>query len=344
MLDIGILLCSLITAVSFHEAGHAAAASLLGFRIQMFAIWPVCVHRMGGTWRLDFSPRFARGVSGFVGAYPLRARNLRVRTIGWIFAGPLSSIASAVVCIWLADISIENGLEGISIFLRGVAVCSMVCALVSFLPFATRGKSDGRHIVEILCGKTALLRLAAMWSLTCATSRLRPRQWDPGLVSLALNDSVSIRQPGIESTVHWLSYNWCADTGRTACASDSLGWLLSERATETDRRFAFWEAVWFEVFSNNNVSAARERLEMAEQFAGDIPAFMTWKARAAIAAAEGRHEEANNFAAKAVSSIESESTISPGLSQAIEDDLNELLERFRQTTFQLRDSISNANT
>lgn len=340
MLDIGILLCSLIIAVGLHEGGHAAAGSLLGFRIQMFSIWPVCAHRARGTWHLDYSRRFVRGLSGFVGAYPLYATNLRIRTIGLISAGPISSAAAAGLCIWLANISERNGLQGASPLLRGIAVCSILCALASFLPSAKHGKSDGRQILEILCGKAAFLRLIAIWALTCPTSKLRPSQWDPGLVSLALNDAVCIGTTAeLGSTVHWLRYNWCADTGRTACARDCLDWLLSERAAKADRLLALWEMVWFEVFSNNNVSAARERLEVAERSAGDSSSFMIWKAKAAISAAEGRQEEANSFAAEAISAIESESSISPGFSQAIKGNLNELLKRFKQAAPALREDI-----
>src|SRR5579875_335829 len=176
----------------------------------MFAIWPVCIHRTAGTWRLNLSRRFARGLSGFVGAYPLYARNLRIRTIGLIFAGPISSVTAAALCISLAGTVGGSGLQSVSTLLRGIAACSILSAVVSFLPFAKRRKTDGRHILEILFGKAAFLRSIAIWSLTCPTNNLRPRQWDPDLVSLALNDALLIQQPGLESTVHWLRYNWCA--------------------------------------------------------------------------------------------------------------------------------------
>lgn len=256
-----------------------------------------------------------------------------MRTIGFILAGPIFSVSAAALCIRLAGAADGDGLQGISILMKGIAVCSLLFALASFLPFAKAGKTDGRHILEILFGKAAFLRSIAIWSLVCPTNNLRPRQWDPGLVSLALDDAVLIQQPGVESIVHWVRYNWCADTGRTRCARASLDWLISDKCNETDRLVALWEIVWFEVFSNNNLSAARERLHVAEPFAEGVPAFMIWKAKAAVVAAEYCYEEANDFAAKAISAVDTGANVSPGLSQAIKDDLCELLERFKKAEF-----------
>jgi hypothetical protein len=123
------------------------------------------------------------------------------------------------------------------------------------------------------------------------------------------------------------------------CARACLDWLLSDRGNETDRLLALWEIVWFEVFSNNNPSAARERLHVAERFGEGVPAFMIWKAKAAVLAAEHCHEKADDFAAKAISAIDSGSNTSPGLSQAIKEDVNELLERFKKVELPSRENM-----
>ena len=179
---------------------------------------------------------------------------------------------------------------------------------------------------ELLTRKSAWLRANAIWSLLGANNTLRPREWNPALVSLALSRPTA-DSADLSSSLQWLKYNWCADTGRFLEAAQAIHWLISEQEGEFGRWLARWEASWFEAFSNNNLAGAREHIEIAERLAPQkLGQAARWKAMAAVAALEGRGAEAQEFAQKAISSLAAESA-SAGIKRAIEADLIELLAR-----------------
>ncbi len=335
MLDICIAFFSLLAAVAIHEAGHALAAVILDFRIQVLAVWPVSLYRTPTTWRLGPFRGFAPGLFGLVRAYPVHAQGLQRRAIAMTLAGPAFSIGACAICTFVVpDVLDKDSYGHIAAFLGFVGLWSFFAAAMSLLPVPSRPmlpRTDGRRVLDLLFGRKGLLRASAIFSLNSPTSMLRPREWAVGLVTLAFDDSIDMRPLGLnfESAVHWLKYNWYADTGETALAGAALEWLLSERATEPEQHCARWEAVWFEVFSNNDPSAARSHLQIAERFPTDSTRqSMRWKARAAVAAAEGRGGESQGHAARAISFLAQESDIGPGFTKAIEDDLKDLLRRY----------------
>ncbi len=133
--------------------------------------------------------------------------------------------------------------------------------------------------------------------------------------------------PGFSSILQWLKYNWYADTGRRSEAAQTMQWLLSQQQGEFGRWLARWEASWFEAFSNHNLVAAREHIQLAERLAPQkLGQHAKWKALSAVAALEGRKEEARAFATQAISSLSAES-VNPGMKRAIQDDLTDLLNR-----------------
>jgi hypothetical protein len=253
-------------------------------------------------------------------------------------AGPAFSIGACAICTFVPDVLDKDTYGRAANLLGFVGLWSFFAATMSLVPVPSRPmlpRTDGRRVLDLLLGRRGLLRASAIFSLSSPTSMLRPRGWDAGLVALALDDSIDMRPLGVEfeSAVEWLKYNRYADKGHPTLAGAALEWLLSERATLPERQCARWEAVWFEVFSNNDPSAAVAHLQMAERFATDSTRqSVRWRARAAVAAAEGWADEARDNAAKAISAMTQEGDIGPGLAKAIEDDLNDLLRHYGSAT------------
>lgn len=324
---------SFLAAIVIHEAGHAGVAVLLGFRVQEFAAWPLRIHRAGASRRI--ATRFSLKASGFVRVWSGDARDLRIRAIALILGGPLFSLVVAVIFFGVAHLADPGSSGEVPQILRSVAIWCVAGTLLNLLPVAAgEVKTDGWQIVQLLRGRTTFLRSVAAGALMSGSEN-RPREWDPALLSVALDglDSGEAMDSKVRSVLLWLRYNWCADTGRVSDAGDAIESLISGGATKSDRWNAQWEAVWFEIFSNDNPAGGRRRLEIAEA----LPekggsALMIWKARAAVAAAEGRSEEARDAAARVVAELEKKPLESAGLEKAIRDDLTELLERFTKRT------------
>ena len=68
-----ICLC-LLVAVALHEAGHAAAAQLLGFRITSIGIAGLRIRREGRFWRLA-GPGLRKDRLGYVASRPQKPRS-----------------------------------------------------------------------------------------------------------------------------------------------------------------------------------------------------------------------------------------------------------------------------
>jgi hypothetical protein len=106
----------------------------------------------------------------------------------------------------------------------------------------------------------------------------------------------------------------------------ALEWWLNLKIPQVDLAIWLYEAAWFEAFSVGNVPAAKERLNLAERLPFDERLNCSaWKARAVIAASEGRRADAADAAAKAEEAIR-HMTFDEGLAKAIKEDLHTLLD------------------
>jgi hypothetical protein len=162
------------------------------------------------------------------------------------------------------------------------------------------------------------LALAQSQLYASSISGLRPREWNPELVKRALS--------GGEPTwlSQWFAYSWYADTGGIREAADALEWILEQPLPRVDHAIWKYEAAWFEVFSRGDLEAARERLKVAERCPSDPDTESSaWKARAAIAAAECRFEDAIGAVRQAVDTLKM--PLDDGLRKGIREDLDWVL-------------------
>jgi hypothetical protein len=132
-------------------------------------------------------------------------------------------------------------------------------------------------------------------------------------------------------------YNWYADTKQFTEAAAVIEWWLQQSMPQETRAIWWYEAAWFEAFSLSNLARARERLTIAEGLGGGKPVECSaWKARAAIAACEGRFADALSAADRANQAV-SLLMRDLGLAEGIREDLLELIARVQ---VELRKEVS----
>ncbi len=161
----------------------------------------------------------------------------------------------------------------------------------------------------------------ARWLLRASSiGGLRPREWNQALVRIVLSD------PTPNAASRRLKYNWYADTKQLSEAAAVLEWWLRQDLSPIEKAIWWYEASWFEAFSMSNPSAARERFKVAESFSGGRHVeCAAWKARAAVAAREGRFSDAADSANRAQRAL-SYLPLDKGIAKAIMEDLSAILE------------------
>jgi hypothetical protein len=308
----------LILAIFVHESGHALAGRVLGFRVLGVSLPYVTVNRTNSSWKVTWSR--ALGVSGSVRAIPLSGRYLRVRLFVVTSAGPCASMLSCAICAWIVRNQASAWPEFLMGSLSSTGLFSLLTGSLALLPQRTRlGISDGLWMLTALIGGPESERNLSQWLLWgSSVSGLRPREWNPDLVERALGGPPT-------PLSRWLEYNWHADNGHVREAAKAIEWWLNQKIPQVDLALWWYEAAWFEAFSSGDHAAAKERLNIAEQFPQDERLDCSaWKARAVIAACEGRRADAASAAANAEQAIRHEN-LDEGLAKGIREDLRSVL-------------------
>lgn len=234
-----------------------------------------------------------------------RGRNLRKRLLLYIGAGPLTSLLSGVAAAVCAAYS--QGLAPVWFRCALVAYSgfSMFMGILSSLPVAGGSwLSDGVRMRMLWRDTPAAARSCCLFLLIGATMRgMRPKDLDPELMRVAS----SISDGSIEDlSAASHRYNWAVDSGRIEEARALLAWILERRQhlPEPSRPVWLCEAAWFEAAFRQDAAAARTWMEHPENRISRASAGARLKAQAAIAALEGRFEEAQELARQALRELE----------------------------------------
>jgi hypothetical protein len=323
---------TLFAAVFVHELGHAIVGQMVGFKLHRFAAWPLCLDRFNGSWRLTRLSGLKGAFSGFVQAYPLTSRQLRMRVLAFSAAGPGISVVFGATAA-LAAAHLEAGSADLAAFSGWVSLWSFLIAFVSVLPTRTRNiRSDGRSLLELVGGKPGLLREYAIFSLISSNGELRPREWDKGLVELALDTSIEVSPPlDLEATLQFVRYQRSADLDDIDEARAALGSLLRQGLPHEGQLMWEWESAWFHAFSLKDIEGARKQQCVAAgmmqegDFKNASLQIDKWKVEAAIAALEGRFCDARLAASEALSCATSDRSYPAALVRALESDISQLI-------------------
>jgi hypothetical protein len=158
----------LLAAALIHEAGHAAAALLAGFRIMGVRVGPVQFWRSKGwTWTL----RVDNLVGGLVSAQlrDLPGPRARWQCIAFIAAGPLANFCAALLI--LPSFLSQTALATMGQFL---ALFSTAVGAANLIPFRTkRGFSDGANLYWLLFNKHKREELIFFLSLTARVQEVK---------------------------------------------------------------------------------------------------------------------------------------------------------------------------
>jgi hypothetical protein len=185
----------LVVVIAVHEAGHLLGGRLAGFRALLFVVGPFRVERTGTGIRATLN-RNAAIAGGLAVSVPEDTHDLRRRFLLMIAGGPGASILTGALALALrgplglaalpADAGYAHQLAAVAAVVFGLM--SLGIGAATLVPARTGGfYSDGARILRLLRGGPDTEREVAILTLMALSmSGRRPREWDPGLVALAL--------------------------------------------------------------------------------------------------------------------------------------------------------------
>jgi hypothetical protein len=219
--------------------------------------------------------------------------------------GPLASLlagTAAALWAWRIERASSQWLFWL-VFL--FSVLSLAAGLVGLLPL--RGKhfpSDGLRIRMLLRSGPQAERWSNLALLAGASMEgTRPRDLDPELIRQVT--TIQDESPDAFAATAF-AYNWAVDSGRLDEAAGLLRRTLEERQRRPEPARAVWlcEAAWFEAVFRQDLCGAKHWMEHPENRESRFSAGARWKAQAAIAALEGRFDEAESAARNALKELE----------------------------------------
>jgi len=297
------LLCLLISyfpVLAVHEAGHLAAARLVGFRPYAVAC---------GPWRLDWGnqrirlstlPR-DRWLAGSAFSAPRNGRGLVWR----VSISTLGGSAANILCAMLILILLGSGApDWVKTFL--VSWCDLLLAvgllnLLAIFPSRPGYIPDGMRL-RLLWSRDGYA-LAAGWGITTLINTgTRIRDLPPDLVAAAH------RLIGHGAT-GWIgrvaAYYWALDRQDIPAADAALTFALAHQPAPPSQLWVILqlEAAYFHARYRGNLPRATAYLSAAQPLLPEIPDIFTLRAQAGYYLAAGERERAIDAAEKALRAL-----------------------------------------
>lgn len=286
-----------------HEAGHVVAGALAGFRCVQVSIWRLSISRGFAGWTFEVSRE--QLASAFAACYPTHGRDLRRRLLVMVAGGPLVSLLSGMgAVLWLTRTA-TLPLDWLGCAVLFFSLFSLYAGIAVFLPI--KGKylpTDGTRIRMLWRDGPEADRWCGLSLLGAASIQgARPRELDPELIFRVTNVSDESLDALHAADFH---YNWALDSGRTAEAAEILCRIVENRQQWPEPLRPLWlcEAAWFEAVFRKDLAAAQQWMDHPENRKNRLSAGARWKAQAAIAALEGRFEEAESAAREALKELD----------------------------------------
>lgn len=246
-------LVAFLVAVSLHQAGHLLAGRLTGFK-------PVRIKFGRFTLREELEPTDVLSL-GFIVMRPNDGKNLRLRLMHLVAAGPLASLL--VPLALEAGLRVAQGPWGANSFMLPAAVhlfstFSFLLGIGSLLPdIDSWGNfSDGTRLLMLMKNDFRASRWLAIVELQLGL-RLgqNPLEWGEDLVARALGH----KDDSFDTVAaHWLGYLWASarqDLGQaTKCLETALTGLAPSPGHLRDR--ILLEAAVFQAWYRHNLVKA----------------------------------------------------------------------------------------
>ncbi len=303
-----------------YEAGHEVAGWALGYRFHSCQVWPVVLVRTprGPLLKLrgpSVQPNDAR-------LLPTTDRGFRARHTVFVAGGPLFSVLPIIVAwqvvvrqalvrplaVWLGmtyaawvpavtvsppnDAAFDFGmtLAAVDAWLLSLAFMGLYTCVATIVPFTRRGiANDGMLILRTWRDQPDFEWREMMGGLAgYASIGVRPRDYPERVVRRALALAESSRDGYV---AHSYAYSWELDRGEFEAGGEHLDQALALGTTLSLALPALsQEAAHFIARYRQDPATARTWLERGAQ--SQNVAFLCPRAEAAIALAEGRHDDA----------------------------------------------------
>ena len=262
-------------AMAIHESGHALIGALMGFRFNSLRISRLEFHR---PFRISLYRGRGTGVNGWATMFPDTQDQLIPRTVAMLFAGPGANLLSLGLVLILP---ISRGF-----FAASLAFWSLLFGVINLVPLSGRAMlSDGKRILMLLQNRAegerwlALIRLSAELRLGIMPEALSP---------LFLTKALAISDGSPDTvTAHAIAYSKAFYERDDREAARVLEICLQNVGSTAPimREALMSDAAVFQ-------ARKRKRLDLAEQWLGDIPQktelpWMRSRAEAAIMEAKG---------------------------------------------------------
>lgn len=296
----GILL-ALPMVLVLHELGHVVGGLAAGFRFNLFVVGPLKVVREADRIRARLNTNLSIA-GGLAGCSPTGSGDHRRGMILMIASGPIASLLGAAAGLLGAGATggFAPGASGwsaaLGMALGAFGLGSLAVGLMTLIPGRTSGfMTDGARLIGLLRKGPEADREAAVIGLIAeSASGIRPRDWDPGLVSRA----VSVPDGSLlDAVAEQLAYTSALDRGDLPLARDRLvrSLSLADRLPPSVRPAIELEAATFEAAIRADAPASRRWLDRAGNPGGLVPRHLRPVAEAALAVAEGRFDDAPPF-------------------------------------------------
>lgn len=267
-------------AVAVHECAHALMGACMGFRFNSMRISRLEFHR---PFRISLYRGRGTGAGGWAKMFPVTQDHLVLRTVAMLFAGPGANLLSLGLVLLLP---VPRGF-----FLAGFAFWSLIFGLINLIPLRSRALlSDGKRILMLLQNREQGERWLALIRLS---AELRDGVMPESFSSSFLAKALAIRDNSPDTVAaHAIAY---------AKAFYEHDDREAARVLEICLQYAGYVAPIMResLISDTAVFQARrrKRLDLAEQWLGDIPQktelpWLRCRAEAAISEAKGDTEGA----------------------------------------------------
>jgi peptidase M50-like protein len=292
--------CVAFAVATFHELGHTLTGLALGMKLRAFLVGPLQWRMRGGKWEFQFNPAGIVSVGGATGVVPRRADLPRWCFVCMATAGPLTTLVTGALALWVALATVGNlsiqAREPLALF----GAWSLLLLPLNLLPFRTADSySDGAQIYQLLSKGPwgDFHRVVAVVGSTLV-SPLRPRDFDIRTIQRAAHGITQGRQGLIlrlYAYIHFLDLGKLTEAGEVLHEAESI---YQESASnippELHTDFVFGNA-----YARRDAVAAREwwmRLEAKKptRFNSDY-----WRAYSSLLWIEGNLQEANEAGEKA---------------------------------------------
>lgn len=297
--DLLMLPVLVLSVLAVHEAGHLAGGMSRGMRFLLFIAGPFGWVRTGEAIRFRWFFNLGT-LGGLAAAMPVPGRPLLPQLQRLIVGGPLTSLVLALAAL-AAFWAVPGRFGAYALFIAGF---SFLIFLLTAAPFRAGGfMSDGMQFVQLRRDPAMVerrVRLLAVAGLSLAGTR--PAELDGALLERA--QSLLGDEPVYDVSVCLYSYAKALDLGDVSSAGQWLDRMegLFDRYPDGFRQSLAVELALFEALYRERAEQASRWL--AQATGGVVDSCRRALAQAAVAALQGRRQDALAALASAEASLD----------------------------------------